>query len=441
MNLWIAVLVGVLVAAGLFFLVRLLARKSLLVRSLAFPLYVAALGGGLQAFTFFDIASVRELAPTLDRSLAIIFVFLIAIIAIRVLGLFYFDVYLHSSRGVRLPPLLPKVVIGAAYLIAAVFIVKTFFPGLNMGGLVATSAVTSLVLGLALQPILGNFFAGLVISLERPFRINDWIRVNGTDGRVVEITWRTTHLRTRDNDNLVIPNSQIADQELVNYFYPHPLHMERIYIGAHYKTPPYRVKQAALDAIAEVPSVLEKPSPSVFLHSFDDSAITYEVRIWIEDIAHKPRIASHVRSLIWEKFRRRGITIPFPIRTLEIEPTASRLELVRGAPPAPAELSDTAFRAHLFVARGPDHGKALKLDGSEVKVGRSGDCDLVLTEPRASSEHLQIAWQPEEGYRLVDLESRNGTLVNERLADDQLLQHLDRIRIGDTVVTFEIHGH
>ncbi|MCP4204994.1 MAG: FHA domain-containing protein [bacterium] len=89
----------------------------------------------------------------------------------------------------------------------------------------------------------------------------------------------------------------------------------------------------------------------------------------------------------------------------------------------------------------PDHGKALKLDGSEVKIGRSGDCDLVLTEPRASSEHLQIAWQPEEGYRLVDLESRNGTLVNERLADDQLLQHLDRIRIGDTVVTFEIHGH
>lgn len=441
MSLTIAIVVGVLVATALFFVVRHLASKSLLVRSLAFPLYVAALAGGLKALTLFDLPYIRDTTSTLNPILAIIFAFLVAIIVIRVIGLLYFDVFLYSKQGVRLPPLLPKVIIGTAYLIAAIVIVKGFFPDTNMTGLVGASAVTSLVLGLALQPILGNFFAGVVISLERPFRINDWIRVNDIDGRVVEITWRTTHLRTRDNDNLVIPNSQIANQEIVNYFYPHPLHLERVYIGAHYKTPPYRVKQACLDAVEEVSSVLEKPSPSVYLHSFDDSAITYEVRIWIEDIAHKPRIASHVRSLIWEKFRRRGITIPFPIRTLEIEPEASRLEIVRGEARTSAELTEP-FRARLFVARGEDRGKALELDGAAaVKVGRSEECDLVLTEPRASATHLQVAWQPEEGYQLIDLESSNGTLVNERLADEQLLQHLDRIRIGDTVVTFEIHGH
>jgi hypothetical protein len=217
--------------------------------------------------------------------------------------------------------------------------------------------------------------------------------------------------------------------------------MERIYVGAHYKIPPYRVKQAALDAVDEVPSVLEKPSPSVFLHSFDDSAITYEVRIWIEDIAHKPRIVSHVKSLIWEKFRRRGITIPFPIRTLEIEPTVNRLEIGRSRAAEPAALGEVAYPARLYVARGVDRGKSLELDGSPVAIGRSEDSDLVLTEPRASKEHIRISWRPEEGYQLADLESRNGTLVNERIADEELLHHLDRIRIGDTVLVFEIRGH
>lgn len=440
MKITLAILLGVAVTAALWFAIRLVARKSLLAKSLAFPLHIAALAAGLKAFTLIEAEAVRHLAPNFDKVLAGVLAFLAAIIVIRVLGLYYFDVYLHASRGVRLPPLLPKVAIGTAYFIAAVLVLKLVLPNLDMSSLVATSAVTSLVLGLALQPILGNFFAGLVISLERPFRINDWIQFDGTDGRVVEITWRTTHLRTRNNDDLVIPNATIANQQLVNYFYPHPLHMERIYIGAHYKTPPYRVKQACLDAIAEVPSVLEKPSPSVFLHSFDDSAITYEVRIWIEDIAHMPRIVSHVKSLLWEKFRRRGITIPFPIRTLEIEPTASRLEVVRGRARTSAELSETAFEARLFVARGPDHGKALELDGTPVKVGRSEECSLSLTEPRASSEHLQIEWRPKEGYHLIDLESTNGTLVNERIADEQLLHHLDRIRIGETVITFETHG-
>lgn len=440
-NVYVAILVGVAVAATVFALVRLAARKSELARSLSFPLYVAAIAAGFRAFTVFETPAVQQIAPTLDKALAATFAFLVAVILIRVVGLVFFDVYLYSGRGLRLPPLLPKVAIGSAYLIAAILLVRIFWPEAQMGALVATSAVTSLVLGLALQPILGNFFAGLVISLERPFRINDWIKVGDTEGRVVEITWRTTHLRTRDNDNLVIPNSQIANQELINYFYPHPLHLERIEVGAHYKTPPYRVKQAILDAVSEVSSVLEKPSPEVFLLDFADSAITYEARVWIEDIAHKPRIANQVRSQIWEKFHRRGITIPFPIRTLELEPAANRLELSRARSKRAPELSEKAYPARLFVAKGPDSGKTFKLTGAEIKLGRSGECDFVLSEPRASKQHLQISWQADVGYRLTDMESRNGTMVNEQLADQHTLRHLDRIQIGDTVIAFEArHG-
>ncbi len=437
MSLTLAILAGLATAAVLWFLIRLATQRSKLARSLAFPLHVGAFVAGLEVFSLFEIPRVRAAVPQLDLVLSAVFVFLIAVVALRLLALLFFDLYLHATQGVRLPPLLPRVVTGFAYLIGALVVVKLFWPEQEMGALVATSAVTSLVLGLALQPILGNFFAGIVISLEKPFRINDWILFQDTEARVVEINWRTTHLRTRDNDNLVIPNGMIANEQITNFFYPHPLHLERIYVGVHYKTPPYRVKQAILDAIAEVPSILEKPSPEVYLHSFDDSAITYEVRIWIEDIAHRPRISSHLKSMIWEKFQRRHITIPYPIRTLEIEPARGQLELVRGQRRQIDEIGETAFPAKLFVARGPDRGRTVALRGTDVTVGRSGESDLVLTEARASGNHFSVVWQPEIGYEIQDNESRNGTLVNEQPIETQVLAHLDRVQIGETVIVFE----
>lgn len=210
--------------------------------------------------------------------------------------------------------------------------------------------------------------------------------------------------------------------------------MERVLVGVHYRTPPYRVRQALMDVAERVETVLEKPSPAVYLLDFGDSAITYELRIWIEDFAHKPRILSHVRSEIWEEFRRRGITIPFPIRTLEIEPRANTLELAR--PRARGEDADTPLPARLFVARGPDRGRACHLHGQPVTVGRSTSCTVTLSEPRASKEHFKIEW--DDGvHRLTDLGSHNGTLINGERVDSQVLRDFDRIDVGETVIVFE----
>jgi hypothetical protein len=284
------------------------------------------------------------------------------------------------------------------------------------------------VLGLALQPILSNFFAGLVVSLERPFRINDWIRVGEHEGRVVTITWRTTHLRTRDNDNLVIPNSKLADERVLNYYYPHPMHMERIKVGAEYKTPPYRVRRALLEAAAGVPGALDKPSPDVYVLSFDENAILYELRVWTDDVAHAPRINSEIRARIWEEFKKAGITVPHPIRTLELPPRPRRAEASRdGDAPRPA---------HLYVAEGPDRGVSQPLNGEAVTVGRSRDCTLRLNEPNASKDHLKIAWT-DGSWMLTDLGSSFGTKVNGQPATSKALVPLDRITIGGTVIIFE----
>ncbi|HEX6861406.1 MAG TPA: mechanosensitive ion channel domain-containing protein, partial [Thermoanaerobaculia bacterium] len=362
-----------------------------------------------------------------DGARAWILLFLGAVTVLRLLGLYFFDVHLRARTGFQLPPLLPAVTMFVVYLIAAFVTLRVVFPKLELGGLIATSAVTSLVLGLALQPILSNFFAGLVISIERPFRINDWIKVGDHEGRVAAITWRTTHLRTRENDNLVIPNSKLADERVVNFYYPHPMHLERIKVGASYDMPPYRVRRALLEAIAGVPGVLDKPTPEVYLPRFDDSSIGYELRVWMDDVANAPRIASEVRGRIWEVFRKEGITMPYPIRTVEI----SRRR------PRPQE-ADSARPARLFVTEGVERGQSVDLeaDGEPVTVGRSRTCTLVLTEPNASKEHLRIAWEDGK-WAATDLGSSFGTKINGRPAARAELSPFDRIAIGDTVIIFE----
>jgi hypothetical protein len=308
----------------------------------------------------------------------------------------------------------------------------------SIAPLLATSAVTSLVLGLALQPILGNFFAGLVISVERPFRINDWIRVggpSGTEGRVVDITWRTTHVRTRDNDNLIIPNGRIAETEILNYFYPHPLHMERIVVDADRRTPPHRVERALLDAATRVEGLVENPSAQVFVLDFDDGATTYELRVWTDDIASLPRIRSQSHREIWEEFRRHDITMPYPVRTLQIDPRARTIEMVSAEKPTVASAT-----ASLWVAEGPDRGKAIVLlDGQSVLIGRSAHCDLALSEQQVSKEHFKLE-RDAAGYVLHDLQSTVGTIVNGERVEHRALRDLDRIAIGDTVLIFEHHA-
>jgi small-conductance mechanosensitive channel len=427
----LTILGSVLALALLIAAIAALQRRFFWVRQLAFPLYVAA---GVAALETFSRLQPGYQATAVERALGWAWLFLGLILIFRLLGLYLFDVHLTARQGMHLPPLLPAVTMTVVYLVTAFVTLRLSFPKLDVTALVATSAVTSLVLGLALQPILSNFFAGLVISIEKPFRINDWIKVGEQEGRVAAITWRTTHLRTRDNDNLVIPNGKLADERVLNYYYPHPVHMERIKVPVHFDEPPYRVRRVLLDCAAAVPEVLDKPAPDVYVLAFEASAIVHELRVWIEDVAMAPRIASDLRARIWEELRKEGMVIPYPIQTLEIVRPKSRAE---GSESSAAE---GPRPARLYVAEGPEHGRTVELDGGgPVTVGRSRSCALALSEPNASKEHLRLSWE-DGAWMMTDLGSSHGTRVNGRAAQRTVLQPFDRIAIGDTVMIFESHG-
>ncbi len=422
---------------GLSLLIVILAalqRRFFWVRQLAFPLYVAA---GVATLEIVTLLQPGYQMAALTQTLGWAWLFLGLITILRLLGLYLFDVHLTAKRGMRLPPLLPAVTMTVVYLVTAIVTLRMSFPKLDVTALVATSAVTSLVLGLALQPILANFFAGLVISIEKPFRINDWIKVGEQEGRVMAITWRTTHLRTRDNDNLVIPNAKLADDRVLNYYYPHPLHLEHIKVPVHFDEPPYRVRQILLECAAGVSGVLDKPGPDVYVLAFEASTIVHELRVWIEDMALSTRIASELRGRIWEEFRRQGIVMPYPIQTVELVRAAPKSRRPGGAA---GDGEPAAPPARLYVAEGPERGASLDLKGAEpATVGRSRTCALALSDPNASKEHLRIAWE-EGAWTMTDLGSSKGTRVNGKPATRAVLRPFDRLAVGDTVMIFESDG-
>jgi small-conductance mechanosensitive channel/CRP-like cAMP-binding protein len=180
--------------------------------------------------------------------------------------------------------------------------------------LLATSAVGAVVVGFALQDTLGNLFAGLAIQIEKPFRVGHWISVAGNEGQVQEITWRATKLRTKAGQFLIVPNSLMSKDPILNFSEPIVPSRVHVEIGAGYETPPNLTRRAILEALDNSPMALKDPPPEVVLHNFGVSALEFHVMFWVLDHGVDYLARDQVRTNLWYAFRRHGIEIPYPIQ-------------------------------------------------------------------------------------------------------------------------------
>lgn len=216
------------------------------------------------------------------------------------------------------PVLFRDIVRIAVYLTTFLAVLKAVFEVKEMGALLGASAIFSIIVGLAVQDSLGNVVAGIFMQVDRPLKVGDWVLVNGVEGRVVDMNWRSTRLVTRQNDSVIIPNNTISKADIVNYSAPTTLHRVQKKIGVSYSLQPNKVKKVLTEVILDVRGVLTTPSPEVFLVNYGDSAIEYELRYWISDYDKLNDIDNDVMTGIWYQFRRNGIEIPFPIRTVYV---------------------------------------------------------------------------------------------------------------------------
>jgi small-conductance mechanosensitive channel/CRP-like cAMP-binding protein len=217
----------------------------------------------------------------------------------------------EAGKRAAAPRVLADATRMALILVAALLVVQLVY-GKSVPGLVAGSGVVAIILGLAMQDMLGNIFAGLGLYFEKNFETGDWILINDTHAKVIEISWRSTRLLTTDDVLIDVPNSDIAKQTITNFERPTPRHAVRATIGLHYDIPPERAQQVLREAAATVPGVCADPAPVIYVKDFADSAIVYEIKVWIDDHGLMSRVLSGVRSHCWYAVKRAGMEIPYP---------------------------------------------------------------------------------------------------------------------------------
>lgn len=301
---------------------RLLTRRSGL-RRLSNPLYLLAFVAGAAVFLWTNPALIGPTLAPYFRALAI---FSIAYLAIKLCDLLLVDFVIARRRRFRPPSILRELISVGLYCVTLLIIMAKVLH-INLMPLLATSAVLSLVAGLALQETLSNFFAGVTLATERPFKPGEWIKVGQHVGQVMEMGWRAVKIQIfEEDDYLIVPNSVLAKEQIINFSQPDEINGQEFHIGVHYRHPPNVVTAALLEAVQGVEGVFARPAPFARVIKYGDSSIEYRVHYWITDFERSRLIQGTILTNIWYAFKRHDIEIPFPIRTVHLHSVTEETE-------------------------------------------------------------------------------------------------------------------
>src|SRR5213596_1526200 len=245
-------------------------------------------------------------------------------LVVALVNRYVWDFYFEKKRHTPIPHFLREVVGGIIFLIVLLFVLSYgYHAETQLKGLLAGSGVIAIILGFAGQNLFAGIIGGISIQINRPYKVGDWLQVHERFAEVMEINWRSTRLRTNDGIYLDIPNNEMVSHEIVNLHYPTEVHAMRIRVGVEYKNPPNVVKDALFRAASTADGVLGQPKVKVFLVDFGESACIYEIKYYMGNHSRINEINDAVRTNVWYELKRRGITIPFPIRTLQVERKAA----------------------------------------------------------------------------------------------------------------------
>jgi small-conductance mechanosensitive channel len=241
-------------------------------------------------------------------------------LAIRVLNAALFDLAFRLRRGYEAPTLVRNIFTLISFTILFVALFKYLYEDINLGALFTTSAIFGVIIGLALQDTLGNFFAGISLHADRPFQVGDVIVVGPQKhtGVVEGITWRAIKIRTFQNHVVLVSNSNAA-REAIEVCPRENLNARLVYFSTIYSDSPAKTIHVVRESVRDADNVSEKITPIVRIRNLGESAIEWEVKYWLEDYARYNDTDALVRQRIWYALRRSGLTFAFPTRTLQLE--------------------------------------------------------------------------------------------------------------------------
>ncbi|HLN80856.1 MAG TPA: mechanosensitive ion channel family protein [Thermoanaerobaculia bacterium] len=361
-------------------------KLPLVVRRLIGP--VALVATVIAVVTLLAAIHVPTTSPSGDHDYGALAIGIaVALVVTRLLDYILFEVAFKLRRKVEAPALLRQIVSLLVFGIAVAILFRLILD-VRLTGMLATSAVLSVVIGLALQDTLGNLFSGLALHIEKSVQVGDMVRSGDIFGTVEQLSWRAIKIRTMEGNVLLIPNS-IASRERLEVF-PRPGRpiARTLRVGLEYQEPPARAREALEAAGKDLPGIASYPEPTAYLKDFHDYSITYELRYWLEDYSRFLELDSQVRERVWYRLNREDIQIAYPLARQwryeagSIEPPSRRgaIEAAISNVDLFALLSDEArgrlangaverrFASGEIVVREGDHGSSMFI----IESGRLG---------------------------------------------------------------------
>ena len=263
-----------------------------------------------------DLTFLENIHPIIPNIVIALAIFVGSIILARVLRNMLDRVL--QSRGVdkEISILLGQLLYWSILIFGIITALQRFF---DVSAFLAGLGILGFTIGFALQEIMQNFVAGMILLVQQPFDIGDFVRTSDYTGTISAINMRTTDIKTLDGRLVVIPNSSVLSNPIENFSRAKQLRVD-LPIGVGYETDLDMAKEAILEALPEIKGYISDPAPSIIYHSFGESSIDMDIRFWIET-AENNLFDAKDEAVIRTKraLDAKDINIPFPIRTVQME--------------------------------------------------------------------------------------------------------------------------
>ena len=255
----------------------------------------------------------------LNLALALV-IFAVGAIAIRIAAKFLrrgLEGRVESNQ--MLVSFVVSVAVKAAWAFLAVMVLDRL--GVEVGPLVAGLGITGFILGFAFQESLGSLAAGMMIAVNQPFKVGDFVSVAGFDGTIVHLDMMAVTLKTGDNRRITIPNKQAWGQPIVNFS---ALELRRVdvTVGVAYGADIAKARESAVSAFRSIPQVLQDPPPMAEAVSLGESAVGLACRAWVKNADYWPVFFAATRA-VKEAFARDGVKIPYHQVEVHLEKSLS----------------------------------------------------------------------------------------------------------------------
>lgn len=216
----------------------------------------------------------------------------------------------------------------SGFLVASLFAIS--FTGLDFSKVAIVAGALSVGIGFGLQSVVNNFVSGLILLVERPIKVGDWIVVAGGEGYVKNIKVRSTEIETFDRATIIVPNSSLISEPVQNWTHSNTIGRVKITVGVSYDADPRRVEEILLACATNNEAVLASPKPWVMFKDFGSSSLDFELRAYLGEVEMVYRVASELRFAIFADLKAAGIEIPFPQRDINFR-DLDKLESIIGS--------------------------------------------------------------------------------------------------------------